>query len=70
VNKTAERMFGYSAAEMIGRNVMMLMPEPFSSRHDSYVSRYRKTKIGHIGTLPIVRESHTTQKKKKKKNFS
>jgi hypothetical protein len=50
VNKTAERMFGYTAAEMVGRNVMFLMPEPFSTRHDSYVSRYRRTKVGHIGT--------------------
>ncbi|MDH5653918.1 MAG: EAL domain-containing protein [Gammaproteobacteria bacterium] len=40
-NATAERLFGYSAAECIGQNVKMLMPEPYQSNHDSYLDRYR-----------------------------
>ena len=44
----AERMFGYSEHEAIGRNISMLMPEPDQSRHDSYISRYRSTRKAHI----------------------
>lgn len=40
---TAERLFGYSANQVIGKNVKMLMPEPDRSRHDSYLLRYRLT---------------------------
>jgi two-component system sensor kinase FixL len=39
----AERLFGLEPAEAIGRNVSMLMPEPDSSRHDSYLNRYQST---------------------------
>jgi two-component system sensor kinase FixL len=40
---SAERLFGYSAAEVLGRNVSMLMPTPHRERHDSYLERYLKT---------------------------
>lgn len=43
-NRAAERIFGYSREETLGRNVSMLMPEPDRSRHDSYVSNYVETR--------------------------
>lgn len=40
---SAERMFGYSASEVMGQNVKMLMPSPYKDRHDDYLSRYLTT---------------------------
>jgi len=39
----AERMFGWSAAEVLGRNVSLLMPEPNAGAHDGYIRRYHQT---------------------------
>jgi two-component system sensor kinase FixL len=40
---TAERLFGWNAADAIGRNVAMLMPEPWREAHDGYLHRYLTT---------------------------
>ncbi len=42
-NPAAERLFGFSRQEAIGRNVSMLMPEPDRSSHDGYLRRYLAT---------------------------
>jgi two-component system sensor kinase FixL len=42
-NGAAERMFGYPAAEIIGHNVSMLMPQPYRGEHDGYLRRYLTT---------------------------
>jgi two-component system sensor kinase FixL len=39
----AERLFGFSAEEICGRNVSMLMPSPHRENHDSYLAHYRAT---------------------------
>jgi PAS domain S-box-containing protein len=48
VNPATERLFGYTAAEMIGQNVAMLMPSPYKDEHDEYVARYLQTGEKHI----------------------
>lgn len=43
VSAAAERLFGYSAAEMVGKNISLLMPSPYREMHDKYIARYLKT---------------------------
>jgi two-component system, LuxR family, sensor kinase FixL len=47
-NPAAERLFGYSANDVLGRNVKMLMPSPDREHHDAYVERYLTTGQQHI----------------------
>lgn len=59
-NPSAERMFGWTAAEVIGRNVNMLMPEPYRSAHDGYLRRHLQT--GHTSVIGVGREVEGVRK--------
>lgn len=47
-NPACEKLFGYSAREVIGWNVKMLMPSPYREQHDFFLKRYRQTKNAKI----------------------
>ncbi len=63
-NNVIEDMFGYTARELIGRNVNMLMPEPTRSMHDQHLRHYMETGeskiIGMGREVEALRRDRTT----------
>ena len=54
VNPAVERIFGYGADDVVGRNVSLLAPEPHRGAHDGYIAAYLKT--GEATIIGIDRE--------------
>ncbi|HZV06138.1 MAG TPA: PAS domain S-box protein [Gemmataceae bacterium] len=48
LSTTAEKLFGYAAEEVAGKNIKMFMPNPHRDRHDGYLERYLATGERHI----------------------
>jgi PAS domain S-box-containing protein len=63
-NASAERLWGYKRAEVVGRNVKMLVPSQFQANHDELVNANRRTGVDKIvGTsrdLELVRSDGST----------
>ena len=47
-NRSGERLFGYRAEEVVGRNVSVLMTDRDRDSHDAYMNRYMNTGVPHI----------------------
>ena len=54
LNDTVSRLFGYTVAELTGRNISILIPEKHSARHNEHIERYMKT--GHSKIVGQGRE--------------
>lgn len=56
-SRGAERMFDYSAGEVVGQNISILMPSPYRDEHDRYIMNYLRTgqkKIIGIGRVVVA----------------
>jgi two-component system sensor kinase FixL len=54
-NAAASHIFGYTAEQVVGQPVTMLMPEPYASEHGGYITRFERTKVPHaIGRIRQV----------------
>lgn len=45
VNSAACTLFGYEQDELLGKNINMLMPSPYATEHDSYLTNYLTTGV-------------------------
>ena len=48
INPSACKLFQYAQEEVIGKNISILMPQPYRKDHDGYIHRYQHTGEPHI----------------------
>ncbi|WP_121809470.1 PAS domain-containing sensor histidine kinase [Mucilaginibacter kameinonensis] len=48
INPSACKLFQYEPSEVVGKNVSILMPQPYKQEHDHYIDRYQTTGRAHI----------------------
>ncbi len=55
-SRASETLFGWEAADVLGRNVSMLMPANYAEAHDGYIQRYLATREPRIigGTRQVA----------------
>ncbi len=53
-NKAVYKIFGYRVEELVGKDISMLMPEPFASKHGQYLAQYLQA--GQAGIIGVGRE--------------
>jgi PAS domain S-box-containing protein len=59
-NEALASLLGYKVTELLGKNVSMIMPKRFASKHDGYMARYRETGQAHFtGKRQIVPALHS-----------
>lgn len=62
-NPASTGIFGYLPEEVVGKNISMLMPEPYRSQHDGYLRRYVELGLpSAIGVIGRVREVNGLRK--------
>ncbi len=52
VNKAATKLFGYTADELLGHSVGMLLPEPYSGDHDQQMQLFKHTGSNYLVGAP------------------
>eukprot|EP01060_Flectonema_neradi_P036083 TRINITY_DN6847_c0_g1_i6.p1 TRINITY_DN6847_c0_g1~~TRINITY_DN6847_c0_g1_i6.p1 ORF type:complete len:1678 (+),score=225.80 TRINITY_DN6847_c0_g1_i6:205-5238(+) len=63
--KSAEQLSGYTADEVVGKNIKMLMPDEIAEKHDGYLEAYRRTRI-----KTVVNTDYTVYVKHKNGNVT
>ena len=63
-NPAAQKIFGYGVMDVLGKNVSILMPDPYRSDHDGFLARYLRG--GGTGKSKIV--GTTTQLEAERKD--
>ncbi|MDH5355849.1 MAG: PAS domain S-box protein [Gammaproteobacteria bacterium] len=60
INPAIEKMFGYSANELLGKNISLLMPDQMAKEHDKFMENYARS-----GKAKILGTSRELQAQKK-----